>query len=85
MGVTALRSCTLVATLVLTATVTVSGCSALATKLSNWAAWQTTLVGMTFHFGDHQFGGHGLRHYTIPWSQAKLVLSEYGENLLGPR
>jgi hypothetical protein len=65
--------------------VTVSGCSALATKLSNWAAWQTTLVGMTFHFGDHQLGGHGLRHYTIPWSQAKLVLSEYGENLLGPR
>ena len=54
-------------------------------KRSNWAAWQTTPAGITFHFGDYQLGGHGLRHYTIPWSQAKMVLSEYGENLLVPR
>lgn len=41
--------------------------------------------GMTFQFGDYQLGGHGLRAYTVPWSQARLVLSEHGENLLGPR
>jgi hypothetical protein len=57
----------------------------LSPKLTNWAAWQTSPRGMTFHFADYQLGGHGLRSYTIPWSAAQLVVSDYGEKLLGPR
>jgi len=57
----------------------------LAPKLANWANWQTTAKGMTFHFNDYQLGGHGLRAYTVPWPRARLVLSGYGVQLLLPR
>ena len=56
----------------------------LAPKLANWANWQTSAKGMTFHFNDYQLGGHGLRTYTVPWPRARLVLSVYGEKLLLP-
>ncbi len=57
----------------------------LAPQLTNWANWQTTPAGITFYFGDYQLGGYGLRRYTVPWRSARLVLSEYGENLLAPQ
>ena len=57
----------------------------LAPKVANWANWQTTPAGLTFYFGDYELGGYGLRRYTVPWRSARLVLSEYGENLLAPQ
>ena len=57
----------------------------LAPRLANWANWQTTPDGITFYFDDYQLGGYGLRRYTVPWRSARLVLSEYGENLLAPQ
>ena len=57
----------------------------LAPELVNWANWQTTRDGMTFHFNDYQLGGFGLRSYSVPWKRARLILSAYGEKLLLPR
>ncbi len=57
----------------------------LAPRLELWANWQTTEEGITFSFDDGQLGGRGIRSYTVPWSSARLVLSEYGEALLAPR
>ena len=56
----------------------------LAPRPANWANWQTTAEGMTFHFNDYQLGDYGLRTYTVPWSRARLVLSAYGEKILLP-
>ena len=54
----------------------------LAPRLSNWANWQTSPAGLTFHFDSYQLGARGIRTYTVPWSRARLVLSAYGEKLL---
>ena len=57
----------------------------LAPKVANWANWQSSPAGLTFHFAEYQLGGAGIRSYTVPWSRARLVLSAYGEKLLAPR
>jgi predicted small secreted protein len=56
----------------------------LAPRVTNWANWQSSRAGLTFHFPEYQLGGAGLRSYTVPWSRARLVLSTYGKNLLAP-
>lgn len=57
----------------------------LAPRIANWANWQTSPAGLTFSFAEYQLGGPGIRSYTIAWSRARLVLSEYGEGLLAPQ
>ena len=57
----------------------------LAPRVANWANWQSSPTGLTFHFAEYQLGGAGIRSYTVPWSRARLVLSAYGEKLLAPR
>ncbi len=42
-------------------------------------------TGLTFHFGEYQFGGAGIRSYTVRGPRARLVLSAYGEKLLARR
>ena len=54
----------------------------LAPQVANWANWQSSSAGLTFHFNEYQLGGPGIRSYTVPWSRARLVLSDYGEKLL---
>jgi len=54
----------------------------LAPRLANYANWQSSPAGLTFYFAEYQLGGAGIRSYTVPWSQARLVLSTYGEKLL---
>ena len=54
----------------------------LAPRVANFANWQSSPAGLTFHFPEYQLGGAGLRSYTVPWSRARLVLSAYGERLL---
>ena len=54
----------------------------LAPRVANWANWQSSPTGLTFHFGEYQLGGAGIRSYTVPWPRARLVLSAYGEKLL---
>ena len=56
----------------------------LAPRVANWANWQSSPAGLTFHFAEYQLGGAGIRSYTVPWSRARLVLSAYGEKLLAP-
>ena len=56
----------------------------LAPRVANWANWQSSPTGLTFHFDEYQLGGAGIRSYTVPWSRAGLVLSAYGEKLLPP-
>jgi hypothetical protein len=57
----------------------------LAPRVANWANWQSSPAGLTFHFAEYQLGGAGIRSYTVPWSRARLVLSAYGEKLLAPQ
>jgi hypothetical protein len=54
----------------------------LAPRVANFANWQSSPAGLTFHFPEYQLGGAGIRSYTVPWSRARLVLSAYGEKLL---
>ena len=55
----------------------------LAPRTANFANWQSSPAGLTFYFAEYQLGGAGIRAYTVPWSRARLVLSAYGEKLLG--
>ena len=56
----------------------------LAPRVANYANWQSSPAGLTFHFPEYQLGGAGIRSYTVPWSRVRLVLSAYGEKLLAP-
>ena len=58
--------------------------SGLAPKEKNWAAWQTTSLGMGFSFQDYQLGGHGLRAYTVPWATVRPLMSDSAKALLAP-
>ena len=57
----------------------------LAPRIANWANWQSSPAGLTFYFPEYQLGGAGIRSYTVPWSRARLVLSDYGNRLLAPQ
>lgn len=58
--------------------------SGLAPTTDNWAAWTSASDGLAFAFQDYQLGGHGLRGYTIPWSEVTPFLTPFAKALLAP-